>query len=61
MVAAKQPTPEDLDAYMRMSKAEVVKLVLCLLIEDTLRGRLAAFRPQHLPAQPVEGEEKLGL
>jgi hypothetical protein len=55
--ALAEPAPEHLDAYTHLSKQEIARLVLCLLIEERLVERLAAFRsrPEQLPAQPVEG------
>jgi hypothetical protein len=50
--------PETLDAYMGLGSEEIVRLVLWLLVEESLHNRLADFR-QKLPAKPVEREEEL--
>ncbi len=39
------PSPEELDAFLQMSKEEIARLVLCLLIEEALKGQLAALLP----------------
>jgi hypothetical protein len=52
--------PEELDPYFDLSVGDISRIILCLLIEEALRGRLAAFR-HDLPAQPVEGFEELGI
>jgi hypothetical protein len=52
--------PEELDPNLDLTAEEVSRIILCLLIEEALRGRLDAFR-QNLPAQPVEGFKELGL
>ena len=54
------PPPEELDAYLHMGAEDIARLVLCLLVEEALRRRLAAFR-QDLPAQPAEGLKELGV
>ena len=36
--------PDHLDAYMNLGAQDIARLVLCLLIEEALEGRLAAFR-----------------
>jgi len=46
--------PNNLDAYMNLGDKEIVRLVLCLLIEAGLRKQLAAFR-----AEGVRREEPL--
>lgn len=38
--------PEHLDAYMGLGNEDIVRLVLCLLIEEGLRKQLAAFRAE---------------
>ena len=53
------PTSEDIESLMRLTPEEIARIVLCLLVEEALRERLAAFRPQHLPPQPGEGPEEL--
>jgi hypothetical protein len=60
VVAQRQPTPEELKAYMRLTQVEITRLVLCLLIEDSLERHLAAFRSQsqNLLPQPVEGSKE---
>jgi hypothetical protein len=55
-----QEQPDNLDAYLDLSAEDIARLVLCLLLEEALRGRLAAFR-HDLPAQPVQSLEKLCL
>ncbi len=52
--------PGDLGAYVGMTAEELSRVVLCLLVEEMLRGRLAAFR-QDLAPEPVEGLEELGV
>lgn len=49
--AAVMPPLEELDAYLDLSAEEIARLVLCLLIEEALRGRLAVFRHDP-PAEP---------
>lgn len=49
------PPAVELDSYLFMSVAEIARLVLCLLVEEALRDRLAAFRRQDLPPEPVQG------
>jgi hypothetical protein len=53
-------SPEKLDLYLDLTAGEISRIILCLLIEEALRGRLAAFR-YDLPAQPVEGFKELGV
>jgi len=55
------PSDAELEPYIGMSREEIARLVLCLLAEETLRGRLAPFRSgaQYLAAEPVESREKL--
>jgi hypothetical protein len=66
-MAAKQPvvdvSPEELDAYLDLSNDDIARIVLCLLIEEALRGRLMAFRslPEsgtHRPAFPLATENR---
>ena len=40
----KDPSPDDLDAYLDLKREEIARLVLCLLIEEALKGRLSVFR-----------------
>jgi len=56
-----EPAAEELEAYLNLSKAEIVRLVLCLLIEEGLKHHLSPFRsrPQDLFPQPVQGGEEL--
>lgn len=37
------PTTEEIDAYLRLGKDEIVRLVLCLLIEDAVRSQVASL------------------
>jgi hypothetical protein len=53
------PPPESLDVYLDLGNDAVARMVLCLLIEEELRGRLAVYRLDDLAAKPVEGEEEL--
>ena len=53
-------TPEELEPYLDISAEDIARLILCLLIEESLRHRLSAFR-HDLPAQPVEGLEEFGV
>ena len=39
-----QDQPDNLDAYMDLGAEDVARLVLCLLIEEMLRERLAVYR-----------------
>ena len=39
-----QDQPHNLDAYLDLGAEDVARLVLCLLIEEMLRQRLAAYR-----------------
>lgn len=41
-----QDQPANLDAYMGLGDKDIVRLVLCLLIEEGLRKQLAAFRAE---------------
>ena len=50
--------PENLEAYMDLGKEDIARLVLCLLIEERLKERLAEFR-EDLTSQPVQSKEKL--
>ncbi len=50
--AAAQPPPEELDAYLGLGTEDIARLVLCLLIEEALRRRLAVYRPQNPVAKP---------
>jgi hypothetical protein len=59
-VDSPQVIPEELAAYLDLSAEEISRIILCLLIEEVLRGRLAAFR-HDLPAQPVECFKKLDV
>lgn len=40
---AATPSSEELDAYLHLSKKEIIRLVLCLLIEDAVRHQLASL------------------
>lgn len=55
-----QAIPEEIAAYLELSAEEISRIILCLLIEEALRSKLAAFR-HDLPAQPVEGFKKLDV
>jgi hypothetical protein len=57
-MASEREDSEILNAYMGLGSEEIVRLVLWLLVEESLRNRLADFR-QKLPSQPVEREEEL--
>lgn len=50
-----QPSPEELDAFMHLSREEIGRLVLWLLVEEGLKDQLAFFRSQDLPTEPVQG------
>jgi hypothetical protein len=56
-----EETSEQFDAYLSMTSEDIARLILCLLIEEKLRQRLAAFRPDDLPAKPVEGFKELDV
>jgi hypothetical protein len=49
-----RPQSEELDAYLQLGAEEIARLVLCLLIAEALKSKLASFRSQNLPAEPVE-------
>ena len=53
--AAAEPSSDELDAYLHLGAADVARLVLCLLVEEALRDRLAIFRGgrQDLRPEPV--------
>lgn len=55
------PTTEQIENYLGLSREEISRLVLCLLVEEMLKARLAAFRAQDPPPQPVERLEELGV
>lgn len=55
----KEPTPEQIEPLLHLSREGISQLVLWLLVEEALRGRLAAFRAQDLPPQPAEGGGEL--
>ncbi len=63
MIAPREPTPGELEAFMGLSNQEIARLVLCLLIEEALQSQLSAFRcgPEELHPEPPEGGEKLLL
>lgn len=49
-----QDQPDNLDAYMDLGAEDIARLVLCLLIEEMLRERLAVFRPgPHIQLAPA--------
>ncbi len=54
-------SPEELAPYLALAAADIARLVLCLIVEDELRRRLALFRPEDTLAQPVQRLEKLGV
>jgi hypothetical protein len=54
------PPPDQLEAYLDLTSEEIARLVLCLLIEETLRERLAVFRENPLP-EPLQSLEELGV
>ena len=37
------PSPEELNAYLHLGREDIVRLVLCLMIEEALQGELAFF------------------
>jgi hypothetical protein len=39
------PPPDHLETYLDLTAEEIARIVLCLLIEEALKRRLAAFRP----------------
>lgn len=46
----RQDQPDNLDAYLDLGAEDIARLVLCLLVEEMLRERLAAFRvPEYAP------------
>ena len=61
MIAQRQPSTEQLEAFRHLTQTEIARLVLWLLIEEALGRDLAAFRsqPQNLLPQPAEGGEEL--
>jgi hypothetical protein len=40
-----EPTPEELESYLRLTPSEIVRLVLCLLIGEALQGQVAELLP----------------
>jgi hypothetical protein len=61
MIATRSPTEEELDALVALSREDIARLVLSLLVEEMLSSRLAAFRSQNVFPKPVKGSEELGL
>ena len=61
MIALREPTPDELEAFMRLSSQDIARLILCLLIEEALQSQLSTFRlgPEELLPEPPEGGEKL--
>lgn len=57
-----EPSPGNLEAYLDLTAEEIARLVLCLLIEERLRARLAAFRAvDHVTLSPrLEREATCG-
>jgi hypothetical protein len=51
----KDPAPEQIEPLLHLTPEGISQVVLWLLVEEALRGRLAAFRPQDLLTQPAEG------
>lgn len=49
-----QHQPENLDAYLDLGAEDISRLVLCLLVEEMLRERLAAFRPHFSLARTTD-------
>ena len=45
LLQAATPSVEELDAYLNMTKEELIRLVLCLLIEDALRNQILSLPP----------------
>jgi hypothetical protein len=56
--AASKPPPETFEIYLDLSKEEIRQLVVCLMIEEALRTRLAVFRAHDLPTQPAKRLEE---
>jgi hypothetical protein len=54
-------TGREMDAFAALSDEEIARLVLWLLVEELLKGRLADFRAQDLAPQPAERLEELGI
>ena len=50
---------EAIDAYMDLSSEDIVRLILCLLIEEALKARLDVFRSEQLLPEPVQRQEEL--
>lgn len=50
----------DDNPYLDLSREELARLILCLLIEEALSKRLASFR-EDLPPKPIEGQKELVL
>ncbi len=38
-----EPSHEEIEAYLKLKKEEIVRLVLCLLIEEALREQIQAL------------------
>ncbi len=45
----RQIPPERLAIYLDLEKDEIVRLILCLLVEELLKERLDAFRTPEFP------------
>ncbi len=54
-----EPAAEEIEPLMGLSPEDISRLVLWLLVEEALRGRLAVFRPKNLPTKPTEGKGEL--
>jgi len=50
MTTKEAERPDDLTAYLDLSAVEVARILLCLLIEESLRCRLSVFREE--PEKP---------
>lgn len=51
---------DKLEAYLDLTPADIARIVLCLLVEEEARKRLAAFREKP-PPQPAERLEELAV
>ena len=55
---AQDMSPQELDPYIDLEREEIARIVLCLLVEEGLKARLAIFRLHDLPSQPLQGLEE---
>lgn len=61
VIAQREPSAEELERFAAMNAEEIARLVLWLLVEEALRGRLLPYRSgaEQFDAQPVQSGEEL--